>query len=85
MPAMNPTPRIVSGVEALNNTLADVLRRINNVAGRVGDLANQFGAPHTDSANAPTSKIAETTNDWTGEIGTALSNLERITSRIDNQ
>lgn len=87
MPATNPAPRIASGVEQLNSTLNDVRQRISALSTRIGDIANQFGAHSIDEAAvaSPITKTPESTNDWMNEIGIALSNLERITSRIDNQ
>lgn len=86
MPSMPATaPRVVSGVELLNNALADVRRRIYDVSNRVGDVANQFGSPSTEPVPASATKSPESTNDWMSEINIALASLERITSRIDNQ
>lgn len=84
-PTSSPAARPVSGVENLNNTLSDVIRRINAAASRVGEIANQFGAPATDNASPPTTKEPHNTNEYMAFVDGALINLERITSRIDNQ
>lgn len=74
-----------SGVELLNTTLSDVNSRIMSVIYRIGTVANQFGAPSAEGEAGNPSKPPETTNELLSSIDRSLTDLERITSRLDNQ
>lgn len=85
---VNPAPvakHPISGVEALNITLTDMIRRINEAANRVGMIANQFGAPSVEGAGSAPLKDSVTTNDLTAHVNVALTDLERTISRIDHR
>lgn len=87
MPSVHtaPKPPAVSGVELLNRSLTELRVRLYAVCNRVGNLANEFGAPSTGNSTAVTPAEPMNTNEHMMALDHAMRDLENIVSRIDNQ
>ena len=75
----------MTGVQRLNEDLANVFDRLVRLINRVDMLADQFGAPPNPAEPTDASRQIVTTNEHIGNIDKTLLRLETTLSRIDNQ